>query len=64
MNPKIKNKVVIDDKFFSKTVGIILSGTVLKGEINVGDFMMLGPDKGGHFHEVKIVGMHKERVDA
>lgn len=29
VNPAITTKMVVDDKFFSKTVGIILSGTIM-----------------------------------
>ena len=55
--------MIIDSKYFSKTQGIILGGTVLKGTVKVGDTMMLGPDKGGLFNEVKVFGIHEDRVD-
>ena len=63
MNPKISTKIVIDDKFLSKTAGIILGGTVINGKVKAGDFMMVGPDKGGNFNEVRIVCIHCERVE-
>jgi len=59
----IKQKLVIDSKYFSKTHGIVIGGTVLDGTIKVGDVMMLGPDKGGLFSEVKVFGIHEERVE-
>ena len=35
----------------------------MKGEVISGGWYMLGPDKSGQFHEIKILGMQKDRTD-
>lgn len=58
----ISTKIVVDSKYLSKAHGIIIGGTVLQGSVKVGDQIMLGPDKGGAFAEVKINGIEEDRV--
>lgn len=47
---------------FDKDGEPILSGMVLKGEINVRQQLMLGPDNDGRFRKVEIKGIHCKRV--
>jgi GTPase len=46
----------IDDLYAVPGVGTVVSGTVLKGVIKVGDSLMLGPDPLGQFKTVQIRG--------
>lgn len=47
----------IDNVYFVKGIGIVLSGTVKRGEIKLNDKLLLGP-KNGEFHEVTIKSLH------
>jgi GTPase len=59
---EITHKFVIDSKYNSKGIGLILGGTVLKGTIKLDQVMMFGPDRQGHFRKVVIKGIHENRV--
>lgn len=43
-------------------VGTVVSGTTLKGTINLNDILMLGPDSLGHFQSIAIKSIHRKRM--
>jgi len=47
---------------FSQGVGTVVSGTLLKGTIQVNDILLLGPDPLGHFHPIAIKSIHRKRM--
>lgn len=47
----------IDNVYFVRGIGIVLSGTVKRGEIKINDKLLLGP-KNGEFHEVTVKSLH------
>lgn len=65
---KLKKPVVsISDTFFKNGIGLIVSGTILTGVINVGDTMLLGPFAGpklspGIFKEVVVKSIERKRT--
>lgn len=46
---EINTQFIIDSRYQSKGVGLILGGTILKGTIKLDQVMMFGPDKIGNF---------------
>jgi len=52
-----KQKCIVEDIFFVKGVGIVITGTVISGIINKGDKIMIGPFN-GIFHEIQIKSIH------
>lgn len=59
---QITTQFVIDDKYVSKGLGLILCGTVLKGCIQIGQTMMFGPDRYGNFKQIIVKDMQENRV--
>lgn len=53
---------VIDDSYSTKGLGLILCGTMLKGEIVANQPMMFGPDKNGVFKAVTVKEIQHNRV--
>jgi GTPase len=51
----ISDKFIVDGK-------LILAGTVIKGNINKGQLLQLGPDVKGNFRAVEIVDIRCVRV--
>ena len=47
----------IDNVYYVKGIGIVVSGTAKRGEIKINDRLMLGP-KNGEFHEVIVKSIH------
>jgi GTPase len=60
---EVTNKFIVDSRYFSKGVGLILGGTVLKGSVSLNQEMMFGPDRQGNFKPVVIKGIHENRVE-
>ena len=55
---KIKTqKCIVEDIFFVKGVGIVITGTVISGIISKGDKIMIGPFN-GIFREIQIKSIH------
>ena len=52
-----KQKCIVDDIFFVKGVGIVITGTVISGIISKGDKIMIGPFN-GIFREIQIKSIH------
>ena len=42
---------------------LVAAGVCLSGKITVGTELLLGPNKGGSFDPVTVVGVHYKRVD-
>lgn len=56
-------EVHLDDSFDVDGVGRVLAGTIRRGRVQVGDTVLLGPDRAtGAFHPVVIRSMHVNRV--
>jgi len=53
---------MIDDDFFITGVGTVVSGTLLKGSVQVNDTLLLGPDSTGQFIQTQIKSIHSKRV--
>ena len=47
----------IDNVYYVKGIGIVISGTVKRGEIKINDKLLLGP-KNGEFFEVNVKSIH------
>jgi len=52
-----KQKCLVEDIFFVKGVGIVITGTVISGIISKGDKIMIGPFN-GIFYEIQIKSIH------
>lgn len=52
----------IDDTYSVPGVGTVVSGTTLKGVIQLNDVLLLGPDPLGHFQPVAIKSIHRKRM--
>ncbi|CAG7730374.1 unnamed protein product [Allacma fusca] len=52
----------IDDTYSVPGVGTVVSGTTLKGTINLNDILLLGPDALGHFQPIAIKSIHRKRM--
>ena len=47
----------IDNVYYVKGIGIVVSGIVKRGEIKINDKLLLGP-KNGEFHEITVKSIH------
>lgn len=52
----------IDEVYQVPGVGFVVTGTVVKGSIQVNDALMVGPDHHGEFHPVLVKSMHSMRT--
>ncbi len=52
----------VDHTFEVKGVGCVVSGTVVTGEVAVGQKLNLGPTGGGGFREVQVTCIHRSQV--
>ncbi|KAL1132337.1 hypothetical protein AAG570_010293 [Ranatra chinensis] len=52
----------IDDTYSVPGVGTVVSGTTLKGVIQLNDTLMLGPDPLGHFIPITVKSIHRKRM--
>ncbi|XP_078482135.1 GTP-binding protein 1-like [Ciona intestinalis] len=59
---KVLPEFLIDDTFSVPGVGTVVSGTVMKGSINSGDVLLLGPDLLGKFDPVQVKSIHRKRM--
>ncbi|MFM7855994.1 MAG: hypothetical protein ACKO96_29770, partial [Flammeovirgaceae bacterium] len=59
--PSDKVEFLIDGSFTVKDVGLVLSGTLVSGTVNVGQLLQLGPDKKGDFKTVTVKSIHYKR---
>ncbi len=55
-------KMYVEEKFNVKGVGTVVSGLVLQGEVEVDDYLQLGPFRDGSFRLVKVRSIHVNRV--
>ncbi|PSQ19549.1 GTP-binding protein [Halobacteriales archaeon QS_8_69_26] len=58
-------RMYVDRSYDVKGVGAVASGTVMSGEVEAGDELLLGPTADGSFREVEVrsIEMHYHRVD-
>lgn len=54
----------VDHTFEVKGVGCVVSGTVVTGEVAVGQKLSLGPTGEGGFREVQVTCIHRSQVNA
>lgn len=54
---------MIDSEYNVKGVGLVVGGTLTKGEIFMNQTLYLGPDKNGQFKAVVVKGLHENRVE-
>jgi GTPase len=52
----------VDHTFEVKGVGCVVSGTVVTGEVAVGQKLNLGPTGEGGFREVQVTCIHRSQV--
>ncbi|VDM63621.1 unnamed protein product, partial [Angiostrongylus costaricensis] len=52
----------IDDVYWVEGVGTVVSGTVLAGNIKVGDTLLLGPNSVGEFVPLPVKSIHRKRM--
>ncbi len=55
-------KMYVEEKFNVRGVGTVVSGLVLQGEVEVDDYLQLGPFRDGSFRLVKVRSIHVNRV--
>ena len=53
----------IDDCFNVPGVGVVISGIVYSGSIEIGNNLLLGPDAHGKFREVSIKSIHNKQIN-
>jgi GTPase len=58
----IESQFMIDSAYNVTNVGLVVGGTITKGQLDVGHTFMMGPDKQGHFKPVVIKGIHENRT--
>ncbi len=58
-------RMYVDRSYSVTGVGAVASGTVMSGEVEAGDELLVGPTPEGRFREVKVrsIEMHYHRVD-
>ncbi len=58
-------RMYVDRSYSVTGVGAVASGTVMRGEVEAGDSLLLGPMPDGQFREVEVrsIEMHYHRVD-
>jgi len=56
-------KMYVEEKFNVKGVGTVVSGLVLQGEVEVDDYLQLGPFRDGSFRLVRVRSIHINRVN-
>jgi len=56
-------EVLIDRVWQVEGVGTVVGGTVMAGEVSVGQTLLLGPDPKGSFTQVQIKSIHVKRVN-
>jgi translation elongation factor 1A GTP binding domain family len=58
-------RMYIDRTYDVRGVGAVASGTIMSGEVEAGDELLLGPMSDGSFREVEVrsIEMHYHRVD-
>lgn len=58
-------RMYIDRTYSVTGVGAVASGTIMRGEVEAGDELLLGPMADGRFQEVEVrsIEMHYHRVD-
>jgi elongation factor 1-alpha len=58
-------RMYVDRTYDVKGVGAVASGTIMAGEVEAGDELLLGPMADGSFREVEVrsIEMHYHRVD-
>ena len=61
-NEKEMPEFLIDDTFSVPGVGTVVSGTVMKGVIQSGQSLLLGPDLLGKFDLVLVKSIHRKRM--
>lgn len=59
----VETEFVIDGVYNVTGVGVVTGGTITRGQIELNQTLMLGPDKNGNFKAVIVKGMHSNRVD-
>lgn len=59
----ITTMFTVDDTYMTKGLGLILCGTVVKGQIHLNQTLMFGPDAQGNFKKVAVKGIHENRID-
>ena len=59
----VETEFVIDSEYNVKGVGLVVGGTVTKGEIAINQTLYIGPDKIGQFKPVVVKGIHENRVE-
>lgn len=59
----IDSEFAIDSSYMVTNTGLVVGGTVTKGQIVTGQTLMLGPDKNGHFKPVIARSIQENRVD-
>uniref|UniRef100_A0A7S2FPB4 Elongation factor Tu, chloroplastic n=1 Tax=Octactis speculum TaxID=3111310 RepID=A0A7S2FPB4_9STRA len=64
VQPPSSSLVRIDESFDVDEVGLVLGGTIHHGAVSVGDSMLLGPHKDGHYEMVKIRSIQVMRVSS
>lgn len=53
-NETSKTEFTVDDYFHLKGIGLVLSGTIAKGSLSIGDKLELGTDKNNGFSTIEI----------
>lgn len=59
-------KMYVDKTYVVEGVGTVVSGTIMSGEVNVGDDLVLGPASDGSFYQTKArsIEIHYHTVDS
>ena len=57
-NVDMPTEFLVSEKFVVNGSRLILAGTVIKGNINKGQILQLGPDGKGNFRAIEILDIH------
>lgn len=57
-NSQGKTEFMVDDHFHLKGVGLVLSGSIIRGCLSVGDILELGTNKNNEFRSIEIKSLY------
>ena len=57
-NSEGETEFIVDDYFHLKGIGLVLSGTVIKGNLAVGDKLELGTNKNNEFRSIEVRSLY------
>ena len=61
--PSSAVELAVNETYTVEGVGTVVSGTLLSGDLKVGQSLLLGPDERGEFQKTVVKGIHRRRTE-